>query len=128
MGSYSYHKDWLERAYSGVPLGEMVQWSDLIASLYVLGHSLNISSEIPSMKTYVTGFLFYYRFQLGTRRRLSGRPGFDSEYGSPFLECPRTFLGPKSHFRNHEALGMPSLLFRQVLLLNKSYACTMFRI
>lgn len=29
----------------GGPLGELVQWSDLICTLYVLGHQLTITSE-----------------------------------------------------------------------------------
>lgn len=49
MGTYSLQQDWLANAYKGVPLGEMVQWGDLIASLYVLGHNITISAEVPSM-------------------------------------------------------------------------------
>ena len=49
MGAYSLQTNWLANAYKGVPLGEMVQWSDLVASLYVLGHNITVSSEIPSM-------------------------------------------------------------------------------
>ncbi|XP_020612669.1 alpha-1,6-mannosylglycoprotein 6-beta-N-acetylglucosaminyltransferase A-like [Orbicella faveolata] len=45
MGAFAYHEHWLERAYSGLPLGEMVQWSDLIASSYILGHNITLSSE-----------------------------------------------------------------------------------
>lgn len=49
MGAYSVRTRWLANAYKGVPLGEMVQWSDLIASLYALGHNITISAELPSM-------------------------------------------------------------------------------
>ena len=31
-----------ESATSGGPLGELVQWTDLIASLYLLGHDLQV--------------------------------------------------------------------------------------
>ncbi|VDK37550.1 unnamed protein product [Gongylonema pulchrum] len=34
----------------GGPLGELVQWSDLIAALYLLGHRLFISTEIETLK------------------------------------------------------------------------------
>ena len=34
---------WLDMAFTGAPLGEMVQWSDLIAALYILGHDVTIS-------------------------------------------------------------------------------------
>lgn len=46
MGAFAYYKDWLENAYTGRPLGEMVQWSDLIASTYILGHNITLSSEL----------------------------------------------------------------------------------
>ncbi|XP_068704273.1 alpha-1,6-mannosylglycoprotein 6-beta-N-acetylglucosaminyltransferase A-like [Montipora foliosa] len=49
MGTYSLQVNWLANAYKGVPLGEMVQWSDLIASLYALGHNVTISAEVPNM-------------------------------------------------------------------------------
>lgn len=40
-------------AQHGGPLGELVQWSDLIAGLYVLGHNVSISqSSIEMMKVY----------------------------------------------------------------------------
>lgn len=45
MGAYVQHEEWLGNAYKGWPLGEMLQWSDLIASLYVLGHNVTISAE-----------------------------------------------------------------------------------
>lgn len=34
----------------GGPLGELVQWSDLIAALYLLGHNLIISTEISTLR------------------------------------------------------------------------------
>ncbi|XP_044174948.1 alpha-1,6-mannosylglycoprotein 6-beta-N-acetylglucosaminyltransferase A-like isoform X1 [Acropora millepora] len=52
MGVYSQHK-WLENAYSGAPLGEMVQWSDLIASLYVLGHNVTVTTDRNEMKRFL---------------------------------------------------------------------------
>jgi hypothetical protein len=38
-----------EKAGKGGPLGELVQWSDLIAALYMLGHELHISSEMTTL-------------------------------------------------------------------------------
>ncbi|OZC12560.1 hypothetical protein X798_00191 [Onchocerca flexuosa] len=35
-----------ELSSTGGPLGELVQWSDLIAALYLLGHNLMISTEM----------------------------------------------------------------------------------
>lgn len=39
-----------ESAFSGGPLGELVQWSDLISTLYILGHHLHLSASIPDLK------------------------------------------------------------------------------
>ena len=52
MGAFAQQKIWLEKAFDGVPLGEMVQWSDLIASMYVLGHNITLSAERDSIKRY----------------------------------------------------------------------------
>nr|XP_046260078.1 alpha-1,6-mannosylglycoprotein 6-beta-N-acetylglucosaminyltransferase A-like isoform X2 [Scatophagus argus] len=37
-------------AFSGGPLGELVQWSDLISTLYILGHHLNLSASLHDLK------------------------------------------------------------------------------
>ena len=42
-----------ENADHGGPLGELVQWSDLIASLYILGHQLVFSTEVHQLQSYV---------------------------------------------------------------------------
>ncbi|KAM3720366.1 Alpha-1,6-mannosylglycoprotein 6-beta-N-acetylglucosaminyltransferase [Dirofilaria immitis] len=39
-----------ELSSAGGPLGELVQWSDLIAALYLLGHNLMISTEVKTLK------------------------------------------------------------------------------
>lgn len=39
-----------ESAFSGGPLGELVQWSDLITSLYLLGHDIRISASLAELK------------------------------------------------------------------------------
>ncbi|XP_035813863.2 alpha-1,6-mannosylglycoprotein 6-beta-N-acetylglucosaminyltransferase A-like isoform X3 [Amphiprion ocellaris] len=44
-----------EDAFSGGPLGEQVQWSDLIATLYILGHHLHLSASIPALKAFLQG-------------------------------------------------------------------------
>ncbi|CAI8038825.1 Alpha-1,6-mannosylglycoprotein 6-beta-N-acetylglucosaminyltransferase A [Geodia barretti] len=40
-----------ENAGKGGPLGELVQWSDLIASLYALGYNIDFSTEIAQLKS-----------------------------------------------------------------------------
>lgn len=40
----------VETAFSGGPLGELVQWSDLITSLYLLGHDIRISASLAELK------------------------------------------------------------------------------
>ncbi|XP_076879333.1 alpha-1,6-mannosylglycoprotein 6-beta-N-acetylglucosaminyltransferase A [Brachyhypopomus gauderio] len=42
-----------ENAFSGGPLGELVQWSDLITTLYLLGHDIRISASIAELKDVV---------------------------------------------------------------------------
>uniref|UniRef100_A0A3Q1BDI9 alpha-1,6-mannosyl-glycoprotein 6-beta-N-acetylglucosaminyltransferase n=1 Tax=Amphiprion ocellaris TaxID=80972 RepID=A0A3Q1BDI9_AMPOC len=39
-----------ENAFSGGPLGELVQWSDLITTLYLLGHDVRISASLTELK------------------------------------------------------------------------------
>ncbi|XP_048885710.1 alpha-1,6-mannosylglycoprotein 6-beta-N-acetylglucosaminyltransferase A-like [Brienomyrus brachyistius] len=39
-----------ENAFSGGPLGELVQWSDVITTLYLLGHDLRISASLAELK------------------------------------------------------------------------------
>ena len=36
---------------TGGPLGELVQWSDIISALYILGHDLVITSEVEQLQT-----------------------------------------------------------------------------
>ena len=37
-----------EEATKGGPLGELVQWSDIIASLYILGHDVTVTADLAS--------------------------------------------------------------------------------
>ncbi|XP_059199284.1 alpha-1,6-mannosylglycoprotein 6-beta-N-acetylglucosaminyltransferase A-like [Centropristis striata] len=39
-----------ESAFNGGPLGELVQWSDLISTLYILGHQVHLTASIPDLK------------------------------------------------------------------------------
>jgi hypothetical protein len=43
-----------ENADHGGPLGELVQWSDLIASLYILGHNIQFSTEVKQLQPILT--------------------------------------------------------------------------
>ncbi|XP_064646292.1 alpha-1,6-mannosylglycoprotein 6-beta-N-acetylglucosaminyltransferase A-like isoform X2 [Lineus longissimus] len=42
-----------EKAFKGGPLGELVQWSDVITCLYILGHDLTITHEIDQLTPYI---------------------------------------------------------------------------
>ena len=94
-----------------------------------------------------TGFAFTERLHLCTVSNLrivlvfqlrnlkvdfSGTKTFRSFRGmgprGPFLERPGNFLGPKSHFKNHEAFYVQSFLCQQVLHLSKTYNYAAFRI
>ncbi|CAI4221643.1 unnamed protein product [Auanema sp. JU1783] len=46
-----------EKSRKGGPLGELVQWSDLIASLFVLGHRLYVSTEKITLFKHLDAFL-----------------------------------------------------------------------
>ncbi|XP_031574836.1 alpha-1,6-mannosylglycoprotein 6-beta-N-acetylglucosaminyltransferase A-like [Actinia tenebrosa] len=50
MGTFSVEPRFFEYAYHGGPLGELVQWTDLICSLYILGHDLDISANTDDLK------------------------------------------------------------------------------
>uniref|UniRef100_A0A1I7WIT1 alpha-1,6-mannosyl-glycoprotein 6-beta-N-acetylglucosaminyltransferase n=1 Tax=Heterorhabditis bacteriophora TaxID=37862 RepID=A0A1I7WIT1_HETBA len=45
------------KSSNGGPLGELLQWSDLIAVLFLLGHNLYISSEKATLKKHVERFI-----------------------------------------------------------------------
>ena len=45
MGSFAVTPFFLKDSFTGAPLGELVQWSDLIATLYLLGHDIQITAE-----------------------------------------------------------------------------------
>ncbi|XP_040004991.1 alpha-1,6-mannosylglycoprotein 6-beta-N-acetylglucosaminyltransferase A-like [Xiphias gladius] len=42
-----------ENAFNGGPLGELVQWSDLISTLHILGHHLHFSASIADLKDFL---------------------------------------------------------------------------
>ncbi|XP_073230837.1 alpha-1,6-mannosylglycoprotein 6-beta-N-acetylglucosaminyltransferase A-like [Porites lutea] len=54
FGTYAYQPNWLNLAYTGAPLGEMVQWSDLLASLYILGHDLTLAVNSTTYKGHLS--------------------------------------------------------------------------
>ncbi|XP_048407295.1 alpha-1,6-mannosylglycoprotein 6-beta-N-acetylglucosaminyltransferase A-like [Stegostoma tigrinum] len=43
-----------ENVFKGGPLGELVQWSDLIASIYLLGHNMMLSTSVNELKGYLS--------------------------------------------------------------------------
>ncbi|KAK5984258.1 hypothetical protein GCK32_005096 [Trichostrongylus colubriformis] len=47
-----------EKSRSGGPLGELLQWSDLIACLFLLGHNLYISNDKASLIRHIDKFPF----------------------------------------------------------------------
>ncbi|KAK3083190.1 hypothetical protein FSP39_016376 [Pinctada imbricata] len=51
LGLLSKQSGWkfAENQFKGGPLGELVQWSDLITTLYILGHDLTITSETEQL-------------------------------------------------------------------------------
>ena len=55
LGSFPPKSWMLKNAFSGGPLGELVQWSDIITSLYLLGHDVTVVTSINEMKRFVAG-------------------------------------------------------------------------
>ncbi|OCT63015.1 alpha-1,6-mannosylglycoprotein 6-beta-N-acetylglucosaminyltransferase B isoform X1 [Xenopus laevis] len=41
------------RVLKGGPLGEMVQWADILAALYILGHNLKITVAVKDLQSYL---------------------------------------------------------------------------
>ncbi|KAI9536006.1 hypothetical protein NQZ68_038413 [Dissostichus eleginoides] len=41
-----------EAAFNGGPLGELVQWSDLISTLHILGHHVYLTASLPDLRHY----------------------------------------------------------------------------
>ncbi|XP_058948296.2 alpha-1,6-mannosylglycoprotein 6-beta-N-acetylglucosaminyltransferase A-like isoform X2 [Pocillopora verrucosa] len=54
FGTYAYQPLWLDMAFTGAPLGEMVQWSDLVAALYILGHEVTLSVNSTTYQSYMS--------------------------------------------------------------------------
>ena len=50
MGACAEFPWLLERAFHGAPLGESVQWTDLLCALYILGHDIVLSSNYKDME------------------------------------------------------------------------------
>ena len=47
------HYHFAAEAGKGGPLGELVQWSDVITSLYILGHDLTVTVDVDAVKRYI---------------------------------------------------------------------------
>ncbi|XP_033965448.2 alpha-1,6-mannosylglycoprotein 6-beta-N-acetylglucosaminyltransferase A-like [Pseudochaenichthys georgianus] len=41
-----------EAAFNGGPLGELVQWSDLLSTLHILGHHVYLTASLPDLRHY----------------------------------------------------------------------------
>lgn len=41
------------RVLKGGPLGEMVQWADILAALFLLGHSLSVTVSLKELQRWV---------------------------------------------------------------------------
>ncbi|XP_009859453.2 alpha-1,6-mannosylglycoprotein 6-beta-N-acetylglucosaminyltransferase A-like [Ciona intestinalis] len=46
-----------DNAFKGGPLGELVQWSDLITALYVLGHDIKVTNSMEQLRELFTPYL-----------------------------------------------------------------------
>lgn len=62
------------KVLKGGPLGEMVQWADIVTALHVLGHNLKISVSLKELHGYAKSDVFSNYFQA------VGRAAADSEH------------------------------------------------
>lgn len=49
LGSFADVPTFFYAASSGGPLGELVQWTDVFASIYLLGHDLTVSAATKNL-------------------------------------------------------------------------------
>ncbi|ELW68276.1 Alpha-1,6-mannosylglycoprotein 6-beta-N-acetylglucosaminyltransferase B [Tupaia chinensis] len=61
------------RVLKGGPLGEMVQWADILATLYVLGHGLRVTVSLKELQSHI-GFLTEESGDVFSPRVLKGGP------------------------------------------------------
>jgi len=52
MGLLADESGWkiADNAFKGGPLGELVQWADVISSIYLLGHDVTVSTSSNDLK------------------------------------------------------------------------------
>ncbi|XP_031574835.1 alpha-1,6-mannosylglycoprotein 6-beta-N-acetylglucosaminyltransferase A-like isoform X2 [Actinia tenebrosa] len=53
MGSFANNPSWFKQAFTGAPLGELVQWSDLITALFILGHNIVLCTRREEVKNHL---------------------------------------------------------------------------
>lgn len=51
MGSCDFYPTLLQNAFTGGYLGELVQWTDVISTLYILGHQLELSKSFVEIES-----------------------------------------------------------------------------
>ena len=47
--------NFLQRAWNGGPLGELIQWTDTITALYVLGHDVTVAVRFSELSGFIKG-------------------------------------------------------------------------
>ena len=55
MGAFIMEPKLLSQAGRGGPLGELIQWTDLITGLYVLGYNVTVTIRTEDFKEYILG-------------------------------------------------------------------------
>ncbi|XP_043546929.1 alpha-1,6-mannosylglycoprotein 6-beta-N-acetylglucosaminyltransferase A-like [Chiloscyllium plagiosum] len=94
-----------ENAFKGGPLGELVQWSDLIASVYLLGHNLMLSTSVNELK----GCLLRVLDSFGTEPEFNhAEYAKKKNHGSPWGKLnliPKQFYNMFPHTPDNSFLG-----------------------
>ena len=66
MGSFGFQPKLFKYAGKGGPLGELVQWTDTLCGLYILGYDVNVYLNITEM-----GYVFLVHLFVGFSQPIS---------------------------------------------------------
>lgn len=53
FGAFTAAPEFFTYAGHGAPLGEMIQWADLVTSLYLLGHNVSLAKDLSELNVFI---------------------------------------------------------------------------
>ena len=105
-----------ESASRGGPLGELVQWSDLLAALHALGHELVVTTELEDLLLAMTPMLlalvrrFFTSFYISSTRTTQSSASF-----SPSLYSALVSLLTNASGSRQKAFSIETVFFSKCL-------------